>query len=155
MKRIEENIVINRPCEEVFSYLENRSNDSSWMVAVAESQWLDTNGQNRDNIKTEIGRRGRMIMKIRGHNEEFIDEVTEYEPGRKIAHRTVKGPFLLNTACLCKPVADGCRATVMGEADKLVKGLFGFFMNPFIEWKIRRSFKADLARLKGILEGEA
>jgi hypothetical protein len=152
MKRIEDSIIINRPCEEVFSFLENRMNDSAWMVAVSESQWLDTNGQNPDNIKTEIGRRGRMVMKIRGRNEEFIDEVTGYEPGRKISHRTVKGPFLLNTACLCKPAGDGCHATVMGEADKLVKGLFGLFMNPFIEWGIRRSFKADLARLKSILQ---
>lgn len=155
MKRIEESIIINRPCEEVFSYLENRSNDPEWMVAVSESQWLDTNGQNPDNIKTETGRRGRMVMKIRGRNEKFIDEVTEYIPGRKIAHRTLEGPFLLNTACLCKPAGDGCYATVMGEAENLIKGFFGLFMNPFIEWGIRRSFRADLARLKSILEVKA
>jgi hypothetical protein len=95
-----------------------------------------------------------MVMKIRGRNEKFIDEVTEYIPGRKIAHRTVEGPFLLNTACLCKPAGDGCRATVMSEAENLVKGFFGLFMNPFIEWGIRRSFKADLARLKEILESK-
>lgn len=94
-------------------------------------------------------------MKVQGRRAEFIDEVTEYVPGRRIAHRTVEGPFPLNTACLCEPAAGGCRATVVGEADRLVGGVFGRLIEPFVAWRIRRSFKADLARLKGIIEARA
>lgn len=61
-----------------------------------------------------------MVMKIQGRCIEFIDEVTEYESGRRIAHRTVEGPFPLNTACICEPATGGCRATVVGETDWLV-----------------------------------
>lgn len=37
MRRIAESILINRPCNEVFAFLEMRSNDSRWMVAVLET----------------------------------------------------------------------------------------------------------------------
>ena len=154
MRRIEESIIINRRCDEVFAYLETRSNDPSWMASVLESQWLDPAGLDPAG-PTGFGRRGRMVMKIQGRHTEFIDEVTEYEPGRRIAHRTVEGPFPLNTACICEPVAGGCRATVVGEADRLVGGVFGPLVEPLVARGIRRSFKADLARLKDILEAEA
>jgi hypothetical protein len=96
-----------------------------------------------------------MIMRIGRRRAEFIDEVTGYEPGRRIAHRTVEGPLLLNTACICEPSGNGCRATVVGEADRLVGGPFGRLIEPFIARGIRRSFTADLARLKYILETPA
>jgi len=149
MRRIAESIIINRPCNEVFAFLEVRSNDSRWMVAVLESQWLDPA------LPTGIGRRGRMVMKIGGRRAEFIDEVTGYEPGRRIAHRTVEGPLSLNTACVCEPFGTGCRATVIGEADRLVGGPLRRLVEPFVARGVRRSFQADLARLKTILEAPA
>ena len=153
MKRIEESVIINRRCDEVFAYLETRSNDPSWMAAVLESRWLDPAGSDPAG-STAVGRRGRMVMKIRGRRAEFIDEVTGYEPGRRIAHRTVEGPIQLNTACICEPATGGCRATVVGEADRLAAGVFRALVEPMIARGIRRSFKVDLARLKSILEGE-
>jgi uncharacterized membrane protein len=149
MKRIAESIVIDRPCGEVFAYLENRSNDPTWMVSVLESHWLDPGDP------TGIGRRGRMVMKIGRRRAEFIDEVTAYEPGQRIAHRTVHGPLKLNTACICEPSGSGCRATVMGEANQLVGGPFGRLVEPLLARGVRRSFRADLARLKQILEAPA
>jgi uncharacterized membrane protein len=151
MKKIEESIFVSRPCEDVFAYLENRSNDSEWMVAVTESRWLDQE-PNAPGAAVHLGRKGRMIMNIRGKPAEFVDEVTAYEPGRRIAHRTVEGPFPLNTACICEPAAGGCTATVVGEADRLVDGPLRPLIEPIIAWSIRRGFKADLARLKHILE---
>jgi len=85
---------------------------------------------------------------------EFVDEVTDYQPGRVVAHRTVDGPFPLNTACLCDPTPDGCRATVVGEADQPIGGVFAPIVEPFVARGVRRGFKADLARLKTILEAD-
>lgn len=154
MKRIAESIVINRPCDEVFRYLATRSHDPEWMVSVLESRWLDA----ADSGSTEpasIGRRGRMVMKIQGRPVELVDEVTEYQPGRVIAHRTVDGPFPLNTACLCDPLPEGCRATVVGEAGRRFGGVFAPLVEPFVARSVRRGFKADLVRLKSILEADA
>jgi uncharacterized membrane protein len=147
VKRISESIVINRPCDEVFAFLATRSNDPVWMESVLESHWLDPGPS------VGVGRRGRMLMKMGGRRIEFIDEVTDYEPDRRIAHRTVQGPLALNTACLCEPVGGGCRATVVGEADRLAPGAVAWLVDPWIARSVRRSFRADLARLKQILEG--
>jgi hypothetical protein len=149
--RIEESIIINRPPEDVFAFLEVRSNDSAWMASVVESEWLDP--ASRDGAAPmRIGRRGRMVMKFPKRRTEYIDEVTEYEPGKRIAHRVVEGPIQLDTACIIEPAGGGCRATVVAETDNFVAGPFGTLANPIVARIVRRGFRADLARLKGILE---
>lgn len=91
-------------------------------------------------------------MKSLGRRAEYIDEVTEYQPGRLIAHRVVEGPIQLNTACITEPSGEGCRTTVVAEADAFIPGPIGKLANPLVAGIVRRSFKADLARLKNILE---
>jgi magnesium-protoporphyrin O-methyltransferase len=93
-----------------------------------------------------------MVIKIFGRRNMFIDEVTEYVPGRRIAHRTIEGPFPLNTACICEPAEHGCLATVVGELDRVPGGWIGRLATPFVRRIIQHGFKADLARLKALLE---
>ena len=151
--KIQEGIIIHRRPEDVFAFLEVRSNDATWMAALVESEWLDSTGTDLQ-APIGVGRRGRMLLKLPGRQAEFIDKVTEYEPGRRIAHRTVKGPIPLNTACICEPAGDGCRATVMGAIERLPGGRLGRAAAPFVTMFMRRSFKADLVRLKRILESD-
>jgi hypothetical protein len=143
--RIEESIVINRSPKDVFSFLAARRNDPVWMAAVVESRWLEPSGN------PGVGRRGRMAMKTFGRRMEYLDEVTTYEPGRQIAHRTIEGPIDLNTACLCEPADGGCRTTVVAEADKILARP----LDPLLARLMRRGFRADLAKLKQILEAGA
>ena len=93
-----------------------------------------------------------MVIKIVGRRTRFIDEVTEYVPGRRIAHRTIEGPFPLNTACICEPAEHGCLATIVGELDRMPGGWIGTLTTPFVGRIIQHGFKADLARLKALLE---
>jgi uncharacterized membrane protein len=90
--RVEESIIIDRSPEEVFRFISVRTNDPAWMASVTESEWLDPDAP------MAVGRRGRMVMQAMGRRE-FLDEVTEYEPGRRIAHRSVAGPMQIRTAC--------------------------------------------------------
>lgn len=140
--RIKESIIINRSADEVFSFLAVRSNDPVWMAAVVESEWLDPS------TSPGVGRRGRMAIKMLGRTAEYVDEVTAYEPGRQIAHRTIEGPSDLNTACLCEPAGGGCRVTVVAEAERM----FNRFLDPAVARLMRRGFQTDLATLKRILE---
>jgi uncharacterized membrane protein len=150
--KIEESVLINRPAQEVFGYLEVRAHDADWMEAVVESKWLDETPTSPRSV--EVGRRGRMVLKMPGGRAEFIDEVSDYVPGRRIAHRTVDGPFDLRTACLCEPEDAACRATVVGVVDRLPGGVLGRLAEPFFLRIMRRGFRSDLARLKHILEDE-
>jgi hypothetical protein len=151
--KVEESIVINRSPEEVFAFLAVRKNDPVWMAAVVESEWLEPAAGDRDALMG-IGRRGRMVMKSMGRRFEYVDEVTDYEPGWRIAHRTVEGPMQLNTACLTEPAGDGCRATVVAETDSFVGGPLGKLANPIVARLVRRGFRADLAELKDLLEAD-
>jgi uncharacterized membrane protein len=148
--RIEESIVIDRTCDEVFAFLEARDNDARWMSAVRASEWLEPAD------RAGVGRRGRMTLKSLAGVQSYVDEVIDYEPGRRIAHRTVNGPIQLGTACLTAPEGAGCRATVVAEAAHLgelaVPGIIGRLASPVLALLLRRGFRADLARLKRILE---
>jgi uncharacterized membrane protein len=146
--RVEESIIIDRPPEAVFEFISVRSNDPMWMASVTESEWLDPAAP------MEVGRRGRMVMNAMGRRE-FLDEVTEYEPGRRIAHRSVAGPMQIRTACIAESAGTGCRATVLYEPLRLPGGLLGRMTSPLTARIVRRNFRTDLARLKDILEAEA
>jgi magnesium-protoporphyrin O-methyltransferase len=146
--RIEQSVNIHRSPDEVFTFLENRANDTAWMTSVMSSEWLDSGGTPR------VGRRGRMTIKIFGRGMKFVDEVTDYVPGRRIAHRTVEGPLPLNTACICVPAERGCLATVVGEIDRIPGGWVGRLASPFVGHIFQHGFKADLARLKVLLEAQ-
>ncbi|MEV6204551.1 SRPBCC family protein [Streptomyces sp. NPDC051771] len=145
--RVEESIVINRTPDDVFAFFQKRSNDRRWMGSVVESEWLDAAAP------TSVGRRGRMIMNVMGRRE-FTDEVTEYEPGRKVAHRSVSGRMVINTSCRAEPAGKGCRATVTYEPERLPGGFVGRLLAPLTAPRIHRDFKADLDRLRNILEEE-
>jgi hypothetical protein len=95
-----------------------------------------------------------MVIKILGRRTKFVDEVTDYIPGRRIAHRTIDGPFPLATACICEPAEHGCLATVVGELDRMPAGWLGRLASPFLGRIIRNGFKADLAWLKVLLEAQ-
>jgi len=146
--RVEESIVIDRPAEEVFGFLSVRANDPVWMASVTESEWLDPAEP------MGVGRRGRMVMQAMGRRE-FLDEVTEYEPGRRIAHRSVAGPMVIHTACLAEPAGTGCRATVRYEPERVPGEVVSRLTAPLTARMVRRTFRADLARLKDILEAQA
>ncbi|MGH8946693.1 MAG: SRPBCC family protein [Acidimicrobiia bacterium] len=146
--RIEESIEVNRPPEDVFAFFDDRRNDSRWMETVVSSEWVD------EGEPTGLGRRGRMVMHT-PRLTEFEDEVTEYEPGRRVGHRSVSDSMTVLTACYADPVPGGTRATVVLEPERLPGGPFGKLATPFIERTVRRNFRADLARLKQILEDEA
>jgi hypothetical protein len=142
--KIEASININRLPEDVFAFLAVRKNDPVWMGSVVESEWTDPSAT------LQVGRRGRMVMSFFGRRLEFIDEVTKYVSGKQIAHRTVEGPFSLDTACLCGSEMGGCRTTVVAHAERIV----GRWVDPLVAKVMYRGFKSDLARLKEILENQ-
>jgi uncharacterized membrane protein len=145
--RIEESIEINRLPEDVFAFFDDRRNDSRWMETVVSSEWID------DRESTRLGRRGRMMMHT-PRLTEFEDEVTEYEPGRKVGHRSVSNSMTILTACYADPVPGGTRATVTFEPLRHRAGLLGKLAAPFIGRTVRRKYRSDLTRLKQILENE-
>lgn len=146
--KIEESIIINRRPGEVFAFFDDRRNDSRWMDSVVSSEWVN------DGEETALGRRGRMVMHA-PRLTEFSDEVIEYEPGRRVAHRSVSDSMVIRTACHAEPANGGTRATLVFEPERLPGGPFSWLVAPFVAHTTKRNFRADLARLKQLLEAGA
>jgi hypothetical protein len=68
---------------------------------------------------------------------------------------SVAGPMVIHTACMAEPAGSGCRASVLYEPERLPGGVVGKLTAPLTARIVRRSFRADLARLKDIFEAEA
>jgi len=143
--RIEESILINRPPQEVFAFFEDRRNDERWMGGVEESTYAD------HAETTDVGRRGRMVMEAMGRRE-FDDVVTVFVPDRKVAHRFDDGSFVFESGCDADPEGSGTRATVWLEPERLPGGMFGRLLAPMVARATRKNFRADLERLKALLE---
>jgi hypothetical protein len=63
--------------------------------------------------------------------------------------------MVIHTACLTEPAGTGCRATVLYEPERLPGRVVGRLTAPLTARIVRRTFRADLARLKELLEAEA
>jgi uncharacterized membrane protein len=146
--KIEESIVIERAPEDAFAFFEDRANDRRWISSVIESRWL------HPDETTGVGRRGTAVMNVMGRRE-FNDEVTRFEPGRLVEHRQVSGPVVMDTACIAERHDAGCRVTVTYVPKHFPGGVLGWLAAPFAARAVRRMYRADLARLKTILEAEA
>lgn len=117
------------------------------MGAVKESEWP------HPDESTELGRRGRLVMWAMGR-QEFIDEVTEYEPGKRVAHRSESDSMVVHSSCAAEPEGNAGRATVTIQPERLPGGVFGALLAPIVRRKMRSDLKSDLARLKHLLEGD-
>lgn len=95
------------------------------------------------------------LLSVRSNDPVWMALVTEFEPGRRIARRSVAGAMEIATACIAEPAGTGCRATVVYEPLRLPGGVVGRSLAPLTARMVHRNFRADLARLKDLLEADA
>jgi uncharacterized membrane protein len=145
MKRIEASIVVNQPVEEVFAYMSNPENDSQWQSAVLESGFLGEGPM-------AVGAKTREVRKFMGQRMESEAEITAYEPNVKVAFKSTSGPVQYEIWTTFETMDAGTKLTIVAEADtggffKLAEGL--------VVRQFEKELRADLARLKDILEAKA
>src|SRR5918995_2023022 len=84
--RVEESVEINRPVEEVFSYVSDPQNLPEWSGIVLEVR-EEAQGAPKE------GDRFTSVAKFLGRRFETPFEVVSYEPPRRSSHRSTGGPF--------------------------------------------------------------
>ena len=142
MVSVTENILIDRPADEVFAFIGNYENDSKWRAGVFEMRH-DPPGEAQVGIKT------REVMRFMGRNTVNYAEVVEYEVGHKTAFRTTAGPISASGYRLIGREGKQTRFTYHAQSE--LSGLYKL-LSPLIEWAFRRRVQTDLDRLKEILE---
>ncbi len=144
--RIEESVQINRPLEEVFSYVTNPESLPEWSNLVLEVR-MDTEGPLQE------GDRFTTVAKFLGRRFETPFEVTAHEPPTHHSDRSRGGPFEQEFIYTFEETEGGTtRLTWVAEGEP---GGFFRLAGPLLERVGRRQSRADLQTLKDLLEAQA
>ena len=139
---VDEPVVINAPPATVFEHVSDPEKSKRWDEGLIELEML-TDGP------FGLGTRIREVRKVPGGQNEAIEEVTTFEPGRKLGWTTLEGKFKTSGLISLEP---------QGEATALnfvVTGSGNFFMNPMsplLSRAVSKEIRRNLQTLRGLIE---
>ena len=141
-------VTIDRPPDVVARYAFDPGNDPGWIggVKTVERQTPDPIA-----VGSRVLRRGSFM----GRPLEWLMEVVELEPARKIAMHALRSPFPMDVTYELEPSGPSGGSTqatirVQGEA-----GGYYAIAGPLLGPMVRRSLAADANRLKKLVEAGA
>ena len=146
MDSFELNIMIERPVEEAFAILANLENDVKWHSAFVEAR-------NTSGGSLCVGARFLVFEGFLGRRTPGAEyEVTEYEPNRSAAWKTVSGPLRLRFRRTFERVDGGTQFAVRYEGEP--RGLLKLAW-PLITRMVQRMQGGDMRKLKALMEAHA
>ena len=141
--RTEHTVLIDRPPAEVFAYLTDVAKLPEWQSSASEAS---VEGEMR------LGAHVREVRTLLGRRGESTLEVTEYEPPRKFSLRVVSGPLPYEVQHTLLDENGGTRLDWVAEADT---SKFPRIAVRMVAGAVEAQFKADLERLKSVLEARS
>jgi carbon monoxide dehydrogenase subunit G len=146
MLEYEESIVIERPIEEVFSYMQDIDREHEWQPNLREARQVPAG-------EPGVGTERRYVSEFMGRRFENVYINTVYEPNRRVAYRTAAESDTQATGeIVWEAVDNGTKVTMRVEAD--VGGLLRFVPKGTIASLARKELLDSLRRVKGLLEAE-
>ena len=145
MTKFEHSVVIQRPLEDVWTYVMEPANDPVWQGPVIE---VRRGAGEQMGVGTEIEE----VTQFLGRRFEMTYVVTEHEPMRRSAVRTSSGPVTMQGSYRFDSVVGGTRFTMEGETD--AHGLFKL-AEPVFAKMARREWASSCEVLKDLLEAGA
>lgn len=136
--------VIRRPRASVADYAMDWRNDTTWIRALSEVRQV-TDGP------FGIGTRVERVAGFLGKRIEYVNEIAEYEPGKRLVTRSVKAPFPMTVVYEFEDADGGTRMRIRTQGDAS-----GFYKlaGPLLAAAVKRGVAGDLARLKATLEAD-
>ena len=141
--RLEATILINRPAEDIFAFLNVPENHPKFVPGMLEFN------------KTSPGPLGRVGATIRGVRQflgrrmELPYEITEYEPGNRLGMKGALGPVSFEDGYILDPIGNSTRVKFWLELT--LTGLMKI-AKPFVVWQGKIHAGETLANLKSTLE---
>ena len=139
----EHSVVIDRPLPEVFAFVADKENDPRWRPGVAEISKASGEGRGAVYQQTVKGPGGKPV------DADF--EITELDPNKRIAFRTIAGPVRPEGSFEFAEADGGTRVTFSLRAE--LSGLKRL-MTPMVTKTMRHELDA-LDNLKRELEQQA
>lgn len=143
MVHVEERVTINRPIEEVFTYLSDLERQPEWVRNASEVR--KTVGG-----PTKVGTTFHVVGKTLGRPMESDCEVTEYDPPSVYAWRGTSGPIRLEMRFTL--TAEGPLTTRVTQAAEAEAGGAFRLARPILARGMKREFAVELGALKRHLE---
>jgi hypothetical protein len=145
MAQLQQSLEVTRPLEEVLAVVANPGNDARWGSNLLEVTQV---------LPGPLGVEARFCYKARfaGRQFELVREVTEDEPNRRQAVKTVSGPIRFGGTRTFQAIPGGTRITFSGGGR--AGGFFGL-AEPLLLRAAQPSLRSDLASLKRLLEGQS
>ena len=144
MIKVDNSIVINRPVDEVFQFL-NTENATLWAVGLQESSVISETPEG-------VGSQWKEVYRVLGQRLELLFEVTTYEPHTRLDFKTVSSPVSIEGGYTFESVGDGTRVHLVFEGE-----LKGFFKvaESLVNSVTQRQWDTNLENLKDVLEAQA
>jgi hypothetical protein len=137
-------VAIDLPPERVADYAGDPSRAPEWYRNIESVEW-------RTPPPLAIGSQVAFVASFLGRRLAYTYEIVEWVPGARLAMRTVEGPFPMETIYTwAGDGAAGTRMTLRNRGEPRGLARVG---TPAIAAAIRRANRADLDRLKALLEG--
>ncbi|MEV4241526.1 MULTISPECIES: SRPBCC family protein [unclassified Nocardia] len=135
--------VIERPRAQVAAFAGDPSNAPRWYADIDRIEW-------QTEPPLRVGSRMEFVARFLGRQLVYTYEVVEYLPGERLVMRTAEGPFPMETTYTWADAgADRTRMTLRNTG---TPSGFGKMAAPIMEAAMRRANRADLARLRALLE---
>jgi uncharacterized membrane protein len=143
LMRIVGSVDIDRPAGQVWAYVADYGNDTSWRAGVAQMRPSQP-GPAQEGVTTHELLR---LLGVSFRTDATIDRV---EPGRRLQWRAHDRQKRLEGSRLVEPTSPAsCRFTEVVEGRLLGPSRP---LEPLVAWLLRRQATADMGRLKHLLE---
>ncbi len=136
-------VVIDRPRAEVAAYAADPDNATRWYVNIKSVEWQTPR-------PLAVGSRIAFVAEFLGRRLEYVYEVTQLDPERRLVMRTPAQPFPMETTYTWEDADGG--GTLMSLENSGAPSGVSRLATPFITRSMRRSNRKDLDLLKRILE---
>lgn len=144
MPRKEVSIVIQRPLEEVFAYMDDVSHEPEWQPQLVEVEQIPPG-------PTRAGTKRRYVTEFLGKRLQNTYVVLGYAPNRRVVLQTTPDSVLeASSEIRWDEVEGGTRVTMI--LDGKASGPLRFVPDALLEASFDKELKSALARLKERLE---
>ncbi len=144
--RIQHEVVIDRPIEDVWAFMEDLHNYRQWQSGLVAMQQISAEPMS-------AGARIALVHQFLGRRLDLIVEVTVYEPGRAFAAKVTAGPVRFRGTWRYEPV-DASRTRISGLIEGETEGFFKV-TEPLVAHAAKRQIDADCTTLKELIEASS
>ena len=134
-------IVIHRPADQVFAFLADVGNETSWRDSVTGSGYVGEGA-------AAVGTVGYTEVSMGGKQVRMDWRIRSFDPGRHVSWQLTGGPWQGGGAYTVRPLND--RTEVTADLEVRLAGALRM-LEPVLGFQLGRGLRADLARLQQLL----